>query len=110
MGKFIFYGVLAYVAYHFFVSNETGCDKYASNYSCSYLIDKASYDVYYWFNVAQDDPNDERFIGNVTGLSSCLNFALAYANSHKQVWNNRSYICVLKQDGINMEKHRYIGN
>jgi len=73
-------------------------------------MDKASYDVYYWFNVSNDDAKDEKFIGNVVGLPSCLNYAIAYANAKNQVWSNQSYICVLKKDGLNMEKHRYIGN
>ena len=25
-----------------------GCDKYASDYSCSYVIDDANYDVFYY--------------------------------------------------------------
>ncbi len=95
-----------YFLYVTFLGEESGCNKYASKYSCSYVEQKANYDVYYWFNVSDGNPEDEKFIGSTIGLSACKNLAMRYASSNNQLWNNRSYICVLKKDGRNMEKHR----
>ena len=106
MGKVILFMIVGYFAYQYFLGDESGCDKYASNFSCDYVENKASYDVYYWHNVQDGNPNDEKFIGSVIGLSACQSFAVNYANSISARWNSRSYICVLKKDGRNMEKHR----
>lgn len=108
MGRLILFGILGFAIYHFFISDETGCDAYASKYSCNYVVEKATYDVYYWFNVSEGVPEDEKLIGTVKGLSTCLNYATRYASIHNQAWSSRSYICMLKRDGKNMEKHRYL--
>mgnify|MGYP000914464605 CR=1 FL=1 len=100
--------ILGFVIYHFFIDDETGCDTYASKYSCKYLVDKANYDVYYWANVSNGDPNDDKLVGTVKGLPACLAYATEYNNSLKQKWNERSYVCVLKKAGQIMEKHRYL--
>ena len=92
----------------YFFSDETGCERYASKYSCAYVIDKARYDVYYWHNVQKSDPKDEKFIGSTIGLRACLDLAIRYAGSTGERWNSRAYICVLTKDGQNMEKHRYL--
>jgi len=109
MGKLILFGILGFAIYHFLISDETGCDAYASKYSCKYVVEKATYDVYYWFNVSEGDPKDEKLIGTVQGLSACFGAAVGYASRFNQKWSERSYICMLKKDGQNMEKHRYLG-
>ena len=101
----IFVG-FCYFLYSTFLGEESGCDKYASKYSCSYVEKKANYDVYYWFDVSAGNAEDEKFIGSTVGLPACKSLAMSYARSHNQRWNDRSYICVLKKDGRNMEKHR----
>ena len=106
MGKVILFLFVGYFTFQYFLGEESGCDKYTSKFSCEYVENQASYDVYYWHNVENGNSNDEKFIGSVTGLSSCQNFAVNYARSVNARWNNRSYICVLKKDGRNMEKHR----
>ena len=80
-----------------------GCDKYASDYSCSYVIDDANYDVFYY-----KDLIDGKWIGNTKGLRSCKNLAESYATQINEDWNDRSYICVLIEDGKNQEKHRLL--
>jgi hypothetical protein len=106
MGKLILFLIVGYFAYQYLLGDDSGCDKYSSSYSCDYVVNKASYDVYYWHKVQEGDSNDEKYIGSVVGLSSCQDSAINYANSINARWNNRSYICVLKKDGKNMEKHR----
>lgn len=103
----LFFGFF-YFFYSTFLGEESGCDKYASKYSCTYVEKKANYDVYYWFNVSSGNAEDEKFIGSVVGISACKSLAISYANRHNQQWNDRSYICVLKKDGRNMEKHRLL--
>lgn len=95
-----------YLLYTNFIGNESGCEKYASKFSCSYVENKASYDVYYWRNVSDGNAEDERLIGSVTGLANCRNMAISHASAINERWNERSYICMLKKDGHNMEKHR----
>jgi hypothetical protein len=106
MLKFVIFAVIAYFVYTNFFGIESGCEEYASRYSCDYVKSKASYDVYYWQNVRRGDPSDEKYIASVTGLSACRSSAVSYARSINEEWNNRSYICVLKKDGRSMEKHR----
>ena len=106
MLKVIIVVVIAYFIYSNFFGIESGCDDYASRYSCDYVKTKASYDVYYWRNVQRNNPSDENYIASVTGLSACRDSAISYAHSIKEEWNNRSYICVLMKDGRSMEKHR----
>ena len=85
-----------------------GCKDYASDYSCSYVKDRAEYDVYYWKNVSADREEDELLIGHTKGLRSCKNMAISYATQVNETWNDRAYICVLIDDGRNKEKHRLI--
>lgn len=106
MGKLILLAIIGYFGYQYLLGDESGCDKYASKFSCDYVENKASYDVYYWHSVENNNPADEKYIGSATGLNSCQNFAVNYSRSINAPWNNRSYICVLKKDGKNMEKHR----
>jgi hypothetical protein len=94
--------------YYFFFSDESGCSKYASNFSCTYVVEKATYDVYYWKNVRYGDPSEETYIGTVTGLINCKNRAVDYAQRIGEQWWDRSYVCMLKKDGRNLEKHRYL--
>lgn len=100
--------VIAYFVYTHWFGEESGCEKYASKYSCSYVENKANYDVYYWRNVYEGNPADDQFIGAVIGIRDCVNLATRYAATIHEPWNERSYICVLKKDGRNMEKHRYL--
>jgi hypothetical protein len=83
-----------------------GCDKYASAYSCSCVEDRADYDVYYWQRVEEDNEDDNRIIGNVVGLRACRDAAIKYSAHVGEAWDERAYICVLKKDGVPMEKHR----
>ncbi|MEY3943979.1 MAG: hypothetical protein RLZZ133_1669 [Pseudomonadota bacterium] len=94
--------------YYFFFSDYSGCDKYASTYSCDHVENKATYDVYYWRNVYQGNPKDERFIGSTVGIRSCRDLARSHSVAINDEWTERSYICMLKRDGRGMEKHRYI--
>jgi len=94
-------------------SDESGCSYYASKFSCEYVINKASYDVYYWRYLNSD--NSERYVDTVTGLINCHDAAISAHNeaNHRMnqdlEWSDRMYICMLKKDGRNLEKHRYIG-
>lgn len=106
--KTVIFFAFLYFLYSTFIGEESGCDKYASKYSCSYVEKKANYDVYYWFNVSAGNAEDEKFIGSTVGIADCKNLAMRYASYHNQAWNDRSYICVLKKDGRNMEKHRLL--
>ncbi|MBR9866955.1 MAG: hypothetical protein GYB20_07725 [Oceanospirillales bacterium] len=105
MGKVILLLVVGYFVYQYLSRDESGCDKYASKYSCDYVENKASYDVYYWHNVERGNANDEEIIGSALGLKSRKNFAVNYVKSIDSRWN-RSYIYILKKDDVNMEKHR----
>jgi len=105
--KAIIFIVIAIFIWMKFFGEESGCEKYASKYSCKYVEEKANYDVYYWTKVEENNPDNEKYIGTTQGLSSCKNIAINYANFLNERWNERSYICVLKKDGKNMEKHRY---
>lgn len=69
--KEIIFLVVAYFVYINFFGEESGCEKYASKFSCEYVIEKAGYDVFYWKNVHNDNPEDERLIGRVKGLVEC---------------------------------------
>ncbi len=106
--KLIIFIVLFYFGYTTFFGEKSGCDKYASEFSCKYVVEKATYDVYYWRNVFDDNENDETYIGTTTGLLNCKNLAVSYAFRIREDWNERSYICILKKDGVNYEKHRYL--
>ena len=106
--KTVLFFAIAYFAYTHWFGDESGCEKYASKYSCSYVENKATYDVYYWRNVYAGNPADDQFIGAVIGIRDCVNLATRYAAMIHETWNERSYICVLKKDGRNMEKHRYL--
>lgn len=103
----ILFIVIVYFIWTNFFGDESGCEKYASKYSCKYVEEKANYDVYYWINFQKGDEQDNKLIGSAIGLSDCQNLAIGYANQIKQPWDNRSYICMLIKDGRNMEKHRY---
>ena len=106
MLKVVVFAVIGYFVYINYFGIESGCEEYASRYSCNYVKNEASYDVYYWRNVRKDDPSDEKYIDSVIGLSACRDSAVSYARSINEEWNNRSYICVLMKDGRSMEKHR----
>ena len=106
--KLAFWGGCAYLIYANFIGEESGCEKYASKFSCSYVEKKASYDVYYWRNVHDGNPQDERYIGSVKGLSQCQDLAVSQSRVLHERWNERSYICMLVKDGKNLEKHRLI--
>lgn len=106
--KTLVFFVIIYFVYTHWFGEESGCDKYASKYSCSYVEKKATYDVYYWHRVYDGNPDDEKYIGSVIGIRECLSLAQSYAYRIHEPWNDRSYICMLKKDGMNMEKHRLI--
>ncbi len=104
--KFILFLIIGYFVYSNFFGEESGCDKYASKFSCNYVEKKATYDVYYWRNVYEGNPEDEKYIGSAIGLSQCRDMAVAHSNFIKERWTERSYICMLKKDGRSLEKHR----
>ncbi len=106
MGRLIILAIVGFFAFQYIWGDESGCDKYSSKYSCDYVENIATYDVYYWKNVRSSTPEDEEFIGSTTGLSTCRKMAVNYSKILNEEWNNRSYICMLKKDGKNMEKHR----
>jgi hypothetical protein len=72
------------------------------------VVEKADYDVYYWKNVYNDNPEDERLIGRVKGLVECKNKALTHSVFVHEDWNDRAYICMLVKEGKNLEKHRLL--
>lgn len=88
--------------------NLGSCEKYASNYSCAYVIDRAEYEVWYWRNVTDDNEADNQMIGRAQGLRMCENTARAYAAAIGEPFNYRAYMCHLMRDGVLMEKHRFL--
>ncbi len=84
--------------------DESGCSKYASEFSCKYVVEKATYDVFY----TKDYLGTERRIGATVGLLNCKNIALGYSAQINDDWDERKYICVLVKDGTYLEKHRLI--
>lgn len=104
--KLLLFIGIGYFLYSNFWGNESGCAEYSSKYSCEYVKNKASYNVYYWHNVQANNPSDEKYIATVVGLSPCRNAAESYSRSVNEKWNDRSYICVLMKDGRAIEKHR----
>jgi hypothetical protein len=103
---FIFILILCFFAYQYFFGENSGCERYASKYSCEYVEKKATYSVYYWIRVQDDNPRNERYVGSATGLSNCRDQAIYYSRRNNDNWTERSYICVLMKDGKAMEKHR----
>lgn len=105
MGKVIFIGVVIFLWLKFF-GDESGCEKYASKFSCSYVEEKANYEVYYWINVTEGDEKDNKYVGSAVGLQNCRDLAIGYSRRVKDQWSERSYVCALMKDGNRMEKHR----
>ncbi len=103
----IFIFIIAFFVWSKFFGDESGCEKYASKYSCNYVENKANYQVYYWINVYEGDEKDNKYIGSTVGLNNCRDMAVAYGNTVRDRWTERSYICVLIKDGNKMEKHRF---
>ena len=105
MGKVIFIGVAIFLWFKFF-GDESGCEKYASKFSCRYVEEKANYEVYYWINVAEGDEKENKYVGSVVGLKSCRDLAIGYSRQMNDQWSERAYVCTLMKDGNRMEKHR----
>ena len=105
MGKVVLIGVAIFLWFKFF-GDESGCEKYASKFSCNYVKEKANYEVYYWINVAEGDEKDNKYVGSAVGLQNCRDLAIGYARRVNDPWSERSYICALMKDGNRMEKHR----
>lgn len=84
--------------------DESGCSKYASEFSCKYVVEKATYDVFY----TKDYLGTERRIGTTVGLLNCKNIALGYSAQLNDEWDEHKYICVLVKDGNYLEKHRLL--
>ncbi len=85
-----------------------GCTKYASDFSCSYVIDEAEYEVWYWKRLSEDNEEDNLFIGHAVGLHMCESNARAFAAAIDEEFSYRAYICVLMRDGRRKEKHRLL--
>src|SRR3546814_4614099 len=47
------------------------CDKYASEFSCSYVENDAEYEVWYWRDLESDDGADNILIGKAKGIEMC---------------------------------------
>jgi hypothetical protein len=75
MFQAIIFVVLAFWGWQTFFGDKSGCDEYASNYSCKYVTEKATYEVWYWFDVNKNNPDDDKYIGTAIGLSNCRNVA-----------------------------------
>ena len=103
---FIIVLVVLFFVYQNFFGENSGCDKYASKYSCDYVEKKATYSVYYWKRIQNNNPSDEQFVATVTGLTNCRDQAIYHSRRINDNWTERSYICVLMKDGSAMEKHR----
>ena len=84
------------------------CSKYASDYSCSYVENKAEYEVWYWRSLQDDNEADEKLGGRAIGLRMCENNARAFAASISEEFNYQAYVCVLLDEGRRMEKHRLL--
>lgn len=84
------------------------CSKYASDYSCSYVENKAEYEVWYWRNLQDDNEADEKLVGRAIGLAMCENNARAFAASIGEEFDYQAYVCVLLEEGRRMEKHRLL--
>jgi hypothetical protein len=67
---------------------------------------QATYDVYYWKDVASGNPNDEKYIGTTNSAASCEALAIRHAKEIRESWNYRSYICVKNINGRKI-KMRY---
>ena len=104
--KAIIFIIIAFFVWSNFFGEESGCEKYASKYSCNYVEKKATYEVYYWINVSEGDEKDNKYVGSTEGLSNCRDMAIRYSNTVKDRWSERSYVCALMKDGNRMEKHR----
>lgn len=102
------YAVLAIGAWWLYQGLFGPCDKYASQHSCKYLLNDADYEVFYWRNLSNHNPDDDRLIGRVVGLRACKDTAIRYSAAIDNQWNDRAYICVLIKDGRYQEKHRLI--
>lgn len=86
----------------------SGCEAYASEYSCGYVEDRATYEVWYWKNVEDDNEDDNLYIGEAVGLRMCEKNARAFAAAIDKPFVWRAYICVLMIDGQRVEKHRFL--
>ena len=104
--KAIIFIIIAIFVWTNYFGEESGCEKYASKYSCDYVEKKATYEVYYWINVSDGDEKDNKFIGTTVGLLSCRDKAIGYSKSINDKWTERAYICALMKNGNRMEKHR----
>lgn len=102
------YAALAIAAWWVYQSLFGPCEKYASQYSCGYLLNDADYEVFYWRSLSDDNPDDDRLIGRVVGLRACKDTAIRYSTSIDDQWNERAYICVLVKNGEYQEKHRLL--
>ena len=85
-----------------------GCSKYASDYSCSYVENEAEYEVWYWRNLETDNEADNQLIGRASGLRMCEDNARAFAAAAGEEFKYRAYFCVLREDGVRVEKHRLL--
>jgi hypothetical protein len=85
-----------------------GCSEYASAYSCSYVENRAEYEVWYWRNVERDEEDDNQLIGRAVGLRMCEGNARAHAAAIGEEFNYRAYSCILIDDGRRMETHRLL--
>lgn len=72
------------------------------------MENKATYEVWYWENVEVDDGAENKLIGKAVGLPMCRGNAIAYAEAVGDDFSERSYICVLIEDGETKEKHRLL--
>lgn len=109
-GALFVMGLMGYAAFSgiSYLGGTSGCSDYASEFSCWYVKEKAPYDVYYWRNVRDDDPDDNQLVASAVGLHQCRGKAAEFAARIGEPWNERAYICALKKDGRILEKHRLL--
>ncbi len=101
-------GLLGSILLVLWVSNS-GCSRYASQYSCSYVEKSAEYEVWYWRNLDRGDESDNMLIGRAIGLRMCELNARYFAAAINEQFRYRGYMCALIENEKRMEKHRLLG-
>jgi hypothetical protein len=77
------------------------CSSY-SDFSCS-EIQSAEYNVYFYY----PSTNQEEYLGQASGLSSCGDVASSFADQKNMLSANWGYVCCMIAEGSSCyEKHR----
>jgi hypothetical protein len=103
--------LLIYVALTLIGCGESqidGCKEYASKYSCDYVENQATYNIYFYFS-ANGSKSKEYYLGTAKGLRQCGIQARSYAlqKANGSINYDWSYICCMKtKESSCEEKHR----